>query len=242
VEAKGEVGKLFNAINTTLHNLQQLDQSVHKESERVPELASHLDIITQETETATQQVLEKLDLMLEVSDRQTSAVEALQGSSRDRLQIDRDFNEHIQNFLLRLEHETDRDTVLQESLEFVALMGQESKRYLQKSETIHASIEEISSFSAQLQDHAFEIMNHLQFQDITRQKVGKVIGLLKEMQEGLMKLLSIFNIHGEVEAHTLELTDDHRATQDNILNRDATTDGREIIDVDAIIAGFKKNQ
>ena len=114
-EAKGEVGRLFNAINKTLQKLQQLDQGVQAESDKVPELASHLDQRTQETETATQQVLEKLDSMLETSDHQASNLENLKKAYDNRLIQDREFATKINQFFVDLENTNDRDQMVQEA-------------------------------------------------------------------------------------------------------------------------------
>jgi len=237
-EAKGEVGRLFNAINETLRKLQQLDHSVQTESEKVPELAAHLDLITQETETATQQVLEKLDLMLETSDKQTAKIEDLRTASEQRMDTDRECAEKVNKFLSDLEKAEDRDQLMQDAMEFIALMALDSSRNLKNSESINGIITEISEHSSSLQDHSFDIMNLLQFQDITRQKISKVIGLLKELQSGMKNLLGIFNLdHDQI--GEIEITDHHKATQDHILDRDTNVDGKEAIDVDAIIASFQ---
>jgi len=238
-EAKGEVGRLFKAINETLKKLQQLDQSVHAESEKVPELASHLDQITKETETATQQVLEKLDAMLEASDKQASNIDELKEVSSKRLETDRQFVEKINGFFAGLESSTDRDHMIQEAMDFIALMASDAAQNLKNTEEISQTISNITEQGTILQDQSFDIMNLLQFQDITRQKISKVIALLKELQSGLNNLLGIFNLDHE-KLQEINLTDHHKATQDNILERQTNVDGKEAIDVDAIIASFQK--
>ena len=238
-EAKGEVGRLFHAINETLRKLQQLDQGVHAESEKVPELAAHLDQITQETETATQHVLGKLDEMLEATEKQSSNIEQLRSVSDERLNLDREFAAKTNQFLVDLDQTLDRDMLVQEAIDFIALVASDAQRNLKNTENFNNALEELTNQGATLQDHSFDIMNLLQFQDITRQKISKVIGLLKELQKGLNNLLSIFNLDNK-ELEEIEISDHHQATQDNILARETNVDGREAIDVDAIIASFRK--
>ncbi|PIE02676.1 MAG: hypothetical protein CSA81_05845 [Acidobacteria bacterium] len=237
-ELKGEVGRLFKAINETQKKLQQLDQSVHQESEKVPELAAHLDQITRETETATQQVLEKLDAMLETSDQQAESIERLRTESLERLESDQKHYSEISSFFEKLLQETDRDQTMQEAMDFIALEASEAKKKLSNSESVRQAMDELSRRSAELQDHTFDIMNLLQFQDITRQKISKVIGLLKELQTGMNNLLNIFNMKNE-DMETLQLSEHHKATQDKILDRKTNVDGKEAVDVDAIIASFQ---
>ncbi|CAM2065913.1 Protein phosphatase CheZ [Sulfidibacter corallicola] len=240
LEAKGEVGRLVNAINQTLDNLQQLDKTVHQETGKVPELASHLDQITKETESATQQVLEKLDEMIEGSELQTNSLQTLKQLAAQRLEMDKEAKHGVDQFLEHLGSGEDREAVLQEALDFVALMGEQSRKHLSKSEEVMAAIEDANIQAENLMNYSFDIMNLLQFQDITRQKVSKVIGLLKEMQAGLYRLLGIFNIETETDDE-LVLTEEHKATQDRIFERDALSSDVEVVNVDQIIKDFQKS-
>lgn len=238
VQAKGEVGKLVHAINQTMDNLQQLDKTVHEETGKVPQLAEHLDHITQETETATQQVLEKLDMMIEASESQNTSLQGLKSMSEERLKMDRETVDAINNFMGHLETAENKEEILQEAMEFVALMGQQAGIHLKKSEAVNAAISSAASQADDNMNHAFDIMNVLQFQDITRQKVSKVIALLKEMQTGLFRLLEIFNIQAS-EQQRMQLTEKQKATQDRILERDALQKDSHVTDVDDIIRNFQ---
>ena len=239
MEAKGEVGRLVSAINQTLTNLQQLDKTVHDETGKVPELAQHLDQITEETESATQSVLEKLDLMIEGSEAQNNSLQLITDLSHKRLEMDRENRRNIESFFEKLSQGEDQAQILQEAMDFVALMGEQARLHQTKSEEVDKAITHASEQAEHLMNHAFDIMNLLQFQDITRQKVSKVIGLLKEMQSGLYRLLEIFNIQSK-KMDELRLTEKQMATQDRILERDALSSGSDAIDVDSIIQGFQK--
>ena len=241
VQAKGEVGKLVGAINKTLDNLQQLDKTVHEETGKVPELASHLDHITQETEQATGQVLEKLDHVIEGCETQDQALMQVREKVHRRLEMDRENKRNLDLFLERLSTGEDQELILQEAMDFVALMGQQAAAQLAATEEIDREVETAVTRAEENLNHAFDIMNILQFQDITRQKVSKVIALLKDMQSGLYRLLEIFNIQS-IQANALVLTDKHKATQDKILERDALLGGQDhTADVDDIIRNFKNS-
>lgn len=238
MKAQGEVGRLVSAINKTLDNLQQLDKTVHNETGKVPELAQHLDQITLETENATQQVLEKLDQMIEASETQTNSLHLLQTKARDRLNFDLEARENIDNFLTRLGEGENQEAILQEAMDFVALMGEQARVHQEQSSEMNQAIDHASSQAEHLMNYAFDIMNLLQFQDITRQKISKVIALLKDMQSGLYRLLEIFNIQS-VRKDALELTEQHKATQDKILERDALARDTHVDNVDDIIKNFQ---
>ena len=93
-----------------------------------------------------------------------------------------------------------------------------------------------------ISDEAFEILNTLQFQDITRQKVEKVVLLLKQFKEGLNRLLAIFKIETEEGTGEKEIFE-HRqtATQDKIFETSLNADDKKQ-SVEDIIAQFKKGQ
>ena len=238
MKAQGEVGRLVSAINQTMDNLQQLDKTVHNETGKVPELAQHLDQITLETENATQQVLEKLDQMIEGTEAQNNSLHLLQTQARDRLATDLEAKTNIDSFLFKLSEGEDQASILQEAMDFVALMGEQARVHQEQSVEMNQAIDHASSQAENLMNFAFDIMNLLQFQDITRQKISKVIALLKEMQSGLYNLLEIFNIHS-LKTDALVLTEKHRATQDHILERDALTKDTHVGDVDDIIKNFQ---
>jgi chemotaxis regulatin CheY-phosphate phosphatase CheZ len=242
LKAHGEVGKLVSAINKTIDNLQQLDRTVHQETGKVPELAAHLDHITQETESATNQVLEKLDDMIANSEEQANILSSAKEMSADRLKADQNMRNNIENFLESLETMESEEMMLQEAVDFMALLSEQSRQNLSKSEQMAETLNSASEHADTLMNNAFDIMNLLQFQDITRQKIARVIALLKEMQNGLYRLLQIFNISAD-DSNELELTDKHRATQDRILERDAISGSdADSQDVDALIKAFKSGQ
>ncbi len=231
IEAKGELGALVSSINQTLLNLQQLDASVKHQSTQVPELAAQLDAITSDTEEATQSVMNRLDTLMAASDDATRAIQTCQDGIKKQNERQDTLHAAITGFLDRAATGEDQNTIAQEVLEYlfahqVAALPQEvdlgpAKAMLQK-----------------VSDEAFEILNILQFQDITRQKIEKVVILLKQFQGGLNRLLVIFNIHTEAFSGQ-GFSDRKVATQDRIFDTSLEADSRKD-SVDDIIAQFKK--
>jgi chemotaxis regulatin CheY-phosphate phosphatase CheZ len=231
IEAKGELGTLVSSLNQTLLNLQQLDASVKHQSTQVPELASQLDAITSDTEEATQSVMNRLDSLMAASDDATKAVVACGdglGRQNDHLAA---LHAAIAGFLDRAAAGEPHTGLAQEVVEYlfahhVATPVQEldlspAKSHLQK-----------------VSDEAFEILNILQFQDITRQKIEKVVTLLKQFQGGLNRLLTIFNIQTDGLGGQ-GFAERKVATQDRIFDTSLEADSRKD-SVDDIIAQFKK--
>ena len=231
IEAKGELGALVTSLNQTLLNLQQLDASVKHQSTQVPELAAQLDAITSDTEEATQNVMNRLDALMAASDDAGRALDGCQEALGRQNDQQSRLRTAMTNFLDRAAGGEDRAALAQEVLEFL---------FAQQVEAPAAPVDLAPSRALlrQISDEAFEILNVLQFQDITRQKIEKVVTLLKQFQGGLNRLLVIFNIHSGAMSGE-GFAERKTATQDRIFETSLEADSRKD-SVDDIIAQFKK--
>ncbi|MBI4913282.1 MAG: protein phosphatase CheZ [Acidobacteria bacterium] len=233
LQAKGELGALVNSLNTTLQNLQQLDASVKQQSTRVPELAAQLDAITADTEAATQSVMNRLDTLMAASDGATEAIQGALKALEQRQAGENAFQAEIDRFLDRAQEGGDPTTVAQDILDFLFTHRVTSRL---APVDLAPAAERIRSIS----DESFEILNELQFQDITRQKVEKVVLLLKQFQGGLGRLLEIFKLR-EDEASSEVFERRTVATQEHIFEASLEADHSKD-SVDDIVARFKKEQ
>lgn len=231
IEAKGELGALVSSLNQTLLNLQQLDASVKHQSTQVPELAAQLDAITSDTEEATQSVMNRLDTLMAACDEATKTVVACGGQMKRHQEGRTALDQAISGFLDRAAAGEDRAGLAQEVLEFLFAHQMEHAAPLPDLDPAQAKLRQVG-------DEAFEILNVLQFQDITRQKIEKVVLLLKQFQTGLTRLLVIFNIHSEALAGQ-GFSERRTATQDRIFDTSLEADSRKD-SVEDIIAQFKQ--
>jgi chemotaxis regulatin CheY-phosphate phosphatase CheZ len=235
IQAKGEIGALVKSLNQTLQNLQQLDASVKHQSTQVPELAAQLDAITADTEQATQVVMNRLDTLMNAGEEAnrslTTTAKALQLMQDNQLR----FQTQIDDYLSRASGGENPTQIAQEVLDFLF-------EHQMTSRMPPVDLSVAQDHVRQISDEAFEILNTLQFQDITRQKVEKVISLLKQFKDGLNRLLTIFKIHVEESVGEREVFE-HRqiATQDNIFETSLHADDKKQ-SVEDIIAQFKKGK
>jgi chemotaxis regulatin CheY-phosphate phosphatase CheZ len=236
IQAKGELGALVSSLNTTLQNLQQLDASVKHQSTQVPELAAQLDAITADTETATQSVMNRLDSLMSASDATTRTLAEALKSLEARQAAQTAFQESLDYYLEKAQTSENPTAVAQEILDFLYTDRMTSKLIPVELGPAKEQVQKIS-------DEAFEILNELQFQDITRQKVEKVVLLLKQFQTGLGRLLAIFKLESGTDSPAGEDVFEHRnvATQERIFEASLEADHSKD-SVDDIIANFKKQQ
>jgi chemotaxis regulatin CheY-phosphate phosphatase CheZ len=235
IQAKGELGALVSSLNTTLMNLQQLDSSVKQQSTQVPELAAQLDAITADTETATQNVMNRLDTLMAASDEGCANVKAAVKALATIQENQTRFHATMDGFLERATAGADPIQLSQEILEAIF-------EYRMGTPDPQVDLDRCLTPLTAISDEAFEILNTLQFQDITRQKVEKVVLLLKQFKDGLNRLLAIFHIEGMegVVADAPEIFEKRQtATQENIFETTLEADGRKE-SVDDIIAQFMK--
>jgi chemotaxis regulatin CheY-phosphate phosphatase CheZ len=235
IQAKGELGALVSSLNTTLQNLQQLDSSVKHQSTQVPELAAQLDAITADTEAATQSVMNRLDTLMAASDQAQASVKAAVKALKATQEAQAAFHAQMDAYLDRASQGADPVQLAQEILEFIF-----ANRMAPPPPP--ADMEKALEPLVTVSDEAFEILNTLQFQDITRQKVEKVVTLLKQFKDGLNRLLGIFNINQPREEAAEEVFEQRTvATQENIFDTTLEADGKKE-SVDDIIAQFKRSQ
>ncbi len=236
LEAKGELGALVESLNTTLTNLQQLDASVKQQSTQVPELAAQLDAITADTETATQSVMNRLDTLMNSSDESGRAMAAALSALQANQEAQTRFQTRIDEYLAKATSGGDPTQVAQEVLDFLF-------EHQMTTNLPPVDLSKVQENLRAVSDEAFEILNTLQFQDITRQKIEKVVLLLKQFQGGLQRLLHIFKIEAGEASDLDKAVFEHRtiATQDNIFDTTLEMDDKKE-SVDDIIARFKKEQ
>ncbi len=238
IQAKGELGALVASLNSTLQNLQQLDASVKQQSTQVPELAAQLDAITADTETATQSVMNRLDALMNASDAANAALKEAAKGLEGRQVLEQQFQATLDAFLDRAGAGENPTAVAQEILDFLFTHRMTSRLPPVELQPVVEKVKLIS-------DEAFEILNELQFQDITRQKVEKVVLLLKRFQGGLGRLLDIFKLKKVegAEDGPEEAVFENRsvATQERIFEASLEADHSKD-SVDDIIAQFKKQQ
>ena len=234
MQAKGELGALVTSLNKTLQNLQQLDASVKSQSTQVPELAAQLDTITADTEEATQGVMNRLDTLMAAADEAGRSVQLATSTLQEEQAERAAFDAQIDAFLERAGAGEEPTHLAQDILDYLFAQRMASRTAPVDLSRAQAGLKTIS-------DEAFEILNTLQFQDITRQKIEKVVLLLKQFKGGLQRLLNIFKIETTAVDEAGKEIFEHRnvATQDRIFETTLEMDDKKE-SVDDIIAQFKK--
>ncbi|MFH0925190.1 MAG: protein phosphatase CheZ [bacterium] len=202
IEAKGELGELARSINQTLINLQQLDVSIKGSSEEVPQLTAQLDKISKDTEKATNDVLSKLESILASVDKEVKEIQGLYEYVDGFDKIVNEIDVKYKSLLLSLKDNRpeEKEKKSQNIIRFLSYVGETNKKQGQYCQKVKEKIGAFNNNIKGLQTDCYNIMDLLQFQDITRQKTDRIILLLKEMEKRLKRLLIIFNIQVDMPA------------------------------------------
>jgi len=242
IKVKGALGNLVENLRQTMLKLQQLDSSVKEESSKVPELAEQLDAITKDTEKATQTMLTKIDEVLANSDKATAGLGNIEATLDSLIEEKKDNNTMVSALIDMLNSDVSDEQLAGTALEYIMYLKETDShnKDLEMLLELKESIESVKESQSVLQNDAFDIMNELQFQDITRQKIEKVIQLLKDLQLGLKNLLEIFNMNVDEDFSIINDDKFSNTTQKNIFSVKTEADYKKS-DVDDIINNFKKD-
>ena len=141
---KGNIDELASNISQMFDSLHIISKPIKESTENMPLATDHLASISEQTELATNQILDKLESM---ADRNSDALELI-------------------------------------SAERAKLSQQKLKGSIEKT------FEKIEKTITDDLNDSYEIMESLQFQDITSQRIGFITNLLDDVEQKLGTLLS----------------------------------------------------
>lgn len=140
---KGNIDELADNIGQMFDSLHIISRPIKESTENMPVATEHLASITEQTELATNQILDKLESM---ADRDNKSLELI---SKERAKISQG----------------------------------------SQSESIDSTLEKIEKSITDGINDSYQIMDSLQFQDITSQRIGFITTLLDDVEHKLGTLL-----------------------------------------------------
>lgn len=130
----------------------------------------------------------------------------VKGSSREIPKVAKHLAEIIQTtedatnrVLEQTEHLSDEQTKIEQGLSRVAEMLRHAPIAPLIVECLK-SLEELKEIQRRSQGRAMDIMSAMEFQDLTTQKIQKLITLVADVEDRLVQLLVLFRIENETEA------------------------------------------
>ncbi|MCP4157121.1 MAG: protein phosphatase CheZ [bacterium] len=90
----------------------------------------------------------------------------------------------------------------------------EVKKKIGDNPEVQKELDNIDSKLSNLQNNAFTIMTSLEFEDINRQKLEKILGKLNEMYDNLIKVLLMLKVKEKIEKKDSSFIDEIRQISD----------------------------
>jgi len=182
------VEDLARFVHDVAPMLRKASQSLRESSNKMPRAAEHLSNVTEATELATSEVLDRLDRIL----NEVSNVDAFADSYAS---FRRSFAASCRRFDQIAESLQDGRMLAAEGALAISRLVtrlQERARELPPPATLRNEAQTI-------RDEAYEIMSALQVQDITAQQLMAAYELIRSVQEKINGLLNdLFNVDGEL--------------------------------------------
>ncbi len=197
--AEGELEELSSAINQTILNIQQMDSSLKESKKDIPNLAHQLDCVSKDTEAAANNILNKLDSMLNISDENVSGLKTINEKYEKEFERFKKYTDSFEDFhktiaLDKQISEKERLEACQKVGEFLSLFSEDLKQQIPIKKELEKDIQRGEETAINIQSTILDIFNEFQFQDITRQKIQRIMLLLKEVEMRIERLLVVFNI------------------------------------------------
>jgi len=239
---EGVLGDLAGAINQTMLNIQQMDSSLKESQKKIPNLTEQLDSVSAETETAANNILNKLDDILNISDEHVKNIKTLNEKYEDELKTFGEYCETFESFResVSLEaniSEEERLKTCQNVSEFFSLFSEKSQKTLAAKESFKKSINVNMEKAESIQNTVLDIFNEFQFQDISRQKIQRIILLIRDIDTRIERLFVVFNIK---KVKSAEKQKDVFRVSEHIESVSLEKDSKKE-DVDDIVGNFFSN-
>ncbi|RMF56638.1 MAG: hypothetical protein D6743_19940 [Calditrichaeota bacterium] len=171
--------ELVMFVQETTPLLEEVNSSILESSDKMPAAVKQLDKVSETTEMATTDILNRIDQILAHLEETLSLVDQIEKDDQERMQKEREL-------ILRLAETLD---------------GEAETRAARVDEALKSYYDDVSRKSKfnrlrecfqELQGEAYEIMNLLQVQDITTQQIMAANSLIESVQSKLHKLMTQF--------------------------------------------------
>ena len=182
-----------------MNTLKAVKPAVEQSAAFVPEAKGQLDKVTKATELATNEMLDLLDQvlvaqdeMMELVEEKVSKIDKL-GEFFDKMDL---LNEKYTGLKEKIENKGKKAEIKSAFDEFSKLW-EESTTGISKElyDDLQVLKTKINEFIADAQAKAYDIMNSLQFQDITTQQIQHANKILEDTQTELTKIIELFNMY-----------------------------------------------
>ncbi len=233
----GKINNLENYLRDSMNTLKAIKPSIEQSAVFVPEAQGQLSKVTQATELATNEMLDRLDQMIGAQDEVGADIEVL-GEKIDGIisfsQQKTVMAECIQKVAESLAGKGKKAEAKVLFDQFCALWNSAADIFTDSlAEELIQKKEALNNFVMDMQTKSYELMNSLQFQDITTQQIQHANTILQQTYTELSKIIELFNMYKiatQEEMEDLKKKSETRMHYDPAAEFDRSTDRQVKID------------
>ncbi len=231
------IQSLESYLKDSMNTMKMIKPSIEQSAVFVPEAQGQLTKVTQATELATNEMLDRLDQMIVAQDEISGTLEeelakldAIGLFSQQAGVID-ECIQKIHESLNGKAKKAEAKVLFDEMSALWANLKQSAPTTL--ADEINQFKEKITAFIADMQNKSYELMNSLQFQDITTQQIQHANNILQQTYSELSKIIELFNMYKiatEEEMDDLKKKYEQRGHYDPAAEFDRSTERQKKID------------
>lgn len=197
------IEELFKFVQETAPIINDMNESIKESTKKMPKATQQLDKVTEETELATTEMLDRIDKIIARITESTNKINSFKESIIKKEELFETIKSEFKKYKFN-ENEKLLEKTIKVTNEFL-----DKKHETEFIEMVENTLDDI-------QNNVFDIMNALQFQDITSQQINAANSLLSSIQNRLNSLISKFaNIKTE------DITIKHVAFDEDATMQDA---------------------
>lgn len=233
----GKINSLENYLKDSMNTLKAIKPSIEQSAVFVPEAQGQLSKVTQATELATNEMLDRLDQMIVAQDEISSDIEGL-GEKLESVVAFIQQKTVMEECMIKVSESLSGKGKKAESKvlfdEFAALWNTHAVALTPDSaDDLNNKKDAISNFVMDMQTKSYELMNSLQFQDITTQQIQHANTILQQTYAELSKIIELFNMYKiatQEEMEDLKKKSEMRMHYDPAAEFDRSVDRQDKID------------
>jgi len=170
--------------------LSEMNRSILDSSAKMPKAAQHLDEVTIATETATQEMLDKVDDLLAKVDEITQSIQKVNQHLTAEKETIAEITSSIEELLKLPEARKTLSKVFEhEKARLLGIKIKDTVDNFLKDKVDDELSSKVDQLLGDIQSDAYDIMNALQVQDITSQQIESAHSMLRSIQERLNDLI-----------------------------------------------------
>ena len=171
--------ELFKFVQETAPIINDMNESIKESTKKMPKATQQLNKVTKATELATTEMLDRIDTILAKITETTNSIKVYKEANNKKDELFESIKKEFEKYKFE-----NSDKLFENTKKII-------EQNFNKA-NIDSFIDIVENTLDDIQNNVFDIMNALQFQDITSQQINAANSLLGSIQNRLNSLINKF--------------------------------------------------